>query len=410
MATKGINTVRRNGWSGYSFPEHAVNPSLGARSRLPAAHGSGNEIPRPSFTSRSSLLVAVLLLLVTGAQALQADVYRCATSDEVFQALEVVEPGDTILLEGGKVYEIDKSFVLEANGTDKARITFTSEDATGQDRYAVITTVDGRKEEDMVALLVHGSFWNISRLEVAGKKVPLEDGYWDTNGFRLGMFLNGAGAHHNVIEDVHIHHTHNAAVAVRERSHHNQFRRMKIHHIGEWLSADYNAHEGEGFYLGSSKGLDEAGERAIVHDILIEDSVLGPGLLGQFLDFKYATSRITARNNTLYCNEKTYGQEIVLMAGYANTVSGNTFVGSNENLEYYIRVNNKKTPVPVRVDYLGQKDIPAPTGRDNTVVDNVFYIDNPDIPLIKNDLVKQDRSTLVASGNEKKSLADYEKP
>jgi len=352
--------------------------------------------------------VAVCLSLASKtAFAGQGQIHRCATTDDVHVALETVQPGDTILLEGGAVYETDKSFTLKAHGTAESRITFTSEDPTGQDRYAVITTVGQKKEENLVAMSVTGSFWTLSRLEIAGRKLPLQDGYWDTLGFRLGLFLDGPGAHHNIVEDVEIHHTHNAAVAVRTEAHHNTFRRMNIHHIGEWLSADYNAHEGEGFYIGSSKGFDEAGNRAVVHDILVEDSVLGPGLLGQFLDFKYATSRITARNNTLYCNEKIYGQEIVLMAGYANTVSGNTFVGSNENLEYYIRVNNKKTKVPVRVDYLGQENIPAPTGRDNTVVNNIFYTDNPDIPFIKNDLAKKDRSTLVARDNEKKPLEEY---
>ena len=95
------------------------------------------------------------------------------------------------------------------------------------------------------------------------------------------------------------------------------------------------------------------------------------------------------------------------MAGYANIVSGNTFVGSNENLEYYIRVNNKKTPVPVRVDYKGQERIPAPTGRDNTVVNNVFYTDS-EVPIIQNDLRAADRSTFHASGNEIKPLDEFE--
>ena len=39
---------------------------------------------------------------------------------------------------------------------------------------------------------------------------------------------------------------------------------MKIHHIGEWLDKDYDAHEGEGFYIGSSKGLKEGEKKARV--------------------------------------------------------------------------------------------------------------------------------------------------
>jgi hypothetical protein len=353
------------------------------------------------------LALAACLIWTSSTAADPSHVYTCADTEEVHAALKSAAPGDTILLEGGKVYEVGKSLEFKAHGTEEKRITFTSEDPTGKDRYAVITTVGQKKEEDLVAILLTGSYWNVSRLEIAGRKVSLHEGYWDTHGFRLGLFLNGPGSHHNIVEDIEIHHTHNAAVAVRDEAHHNTFRRMNIHHIGEWLHVGYNAHEGEGFYLGSSKGLDEAGNRAVVHDILVEDSVLGPGLLGQFLDFKYATSNITARNNTLYCHEKIYGDEIVLMAGYANTVSGNTFVGTNENLDWYIRVNNKKTKVPVRVDYLGQKNIPAPTGRDNTVVDNVFYTDS-DLPVIRNDLRTEDRPTFTASGNVVKPLDEFE--
>ena len=139
-----------------------------------------------------------------------------------------------------------------------------------------------------------------------------------------------------------------------------------------WI-ADYNAHEGEGFYIGSSKGSNEAGNKARVHDILIEDSVLGPGLLGQYVDIKYAASLVTVRNNVFYCDEKSYNEEVVKLAGYANLIEGNRFVGSSENLTRYVHLFNKKTKEPVRVDYLGQKNIPAPTGRDNTVINNIFY-------------------------------------
>lgn len=333
--------------------------------------------------------------------------YQCNNSEDVHAALKVVKPGDTIMLQGGRVYETDESFVLAASGSEGSRIKFTSQDGTGQGRFAIISTLDQRKEEDLVAIKVKGSFWNISRLEISGERVALEDWFWDTNGFRIGMFLNGPDAHDNLVEDIHIHHTHNTAVAVRDRSHHNVFRRMKIHHIGEWLSADYNAHEGEGFYIGSSKGFDEEENRAVVHDILIEDSVLGPGLLGQYLDFKYAASSVTARNNVLFCDEKSYNEEVVKLAGYANTITGNRFVGSADNLTRYIHVFNKKTRVPVRVDYLGEKNIESPTGRDNTIVDNVFYTDDPEIVAIKNDLAKADRASLVTADNEVRPLSDY---
>ncbi len=90
---------------------------------------------------------------------------------------------------------------------------------------------------------------------------------------------------------------------------------------------------------------------------------MGPGLLGQYIDLKYAASNVTARNNVLYCGEKSYNDEIVSLAGYANLIEGNKFVGSSAGQTRYIRIFNKKTKVPVRVDYLGQEDIPAPTGQ-----------------------------------------------
>lgn len=174
---------------------------------------------------------------------------------------------------------------------------------------------------------------------------------------------------------------------------------MRIHHIGEWLDEDYNAHEGEGFYLGSSKGVGEAGDRARIHDILIEDNVLGPGLLGQYVDIKYGASSVTVRNNVFYCDERSYNEEVVKLAGFANVIEGNKFVGSSENLTRYVHVFNKRTDDPVHVDYLDQKDIPAPTGRDNTIVNNVFYTDNPDIVAVRNDLKSKDRTSLVVEGN-----------
>nr|NIP17516.1 hypothetical protein [Xanthomonadales bacterium]NIX12306.1 hypothetical protein [Xanthomonadales bacterium] len=308
-------------------------------------------------------------------------------------------PGDTILLDGGKVYEIGQSFELGADGREGEPIRFTSEDPGGLGRYAVITTVGGRKEPDLKALMVTGSYWHISRIEISGTRVPLEGGWWDTNGFQLGLYLLGPGSHHNVIEDVHIHDTHNAAVAVRDDAHQNTFRRMRIHHIGEWLDAGYNAHEAEGFYLGSSKGFDEDGNKARIHDILVEDNVIGPGLLGQFVDIKYGASRVTVRNNVFHCGEKTYNEEAILIAGYANLVENNRFIGSNERLSRYIRIHTKKTAVPVRVDYLGEINIPSPTGRDNTVVNNVFFTDDPEVVAVLNDVAAGDRASMRLENN-----------
>ena len=82
-------------------------------------------------------LVIALSLLVAGGDLLYAAgnrTYQCNTSEDVHKALEAVGPGDTIMLQGGRVYEIDESFLLRANGTESDRIYFTSKDDTGQDR------------------------------------------------------------------------------------------------------------------------------------------------------------------------------------------------------------------------------------------------------------------------------------
>jgi hypothetical protein len=347
----------------------------------------------------------ILLILLAGTSALcaaESGRIHCETSQELQQALKTAGPGDIIVLQGGTTYETEKGFRLRASGTENERIMLTSEDATGQGRYAVITTVDQRKEDDLVAIELNGAYWHLSRLEISGKRLALDDGYWDTNGFRIGLFLNGPGSHHNLIEDLHIHGTHNTAVAIRDLSHHNTFRRMNIHHAGEWLHEDYNAHEGEGFYIGSSKGLDQAGNRARVHDILIEDSTIGPGLLGQYLDIKYGASNVTARNNVFYCGEKSYNREVVKLAGFANLIEGNEFVGSARNLARYVHVfsNNKiEGKEPVRTDYRGQENIPVPTGLDNVFLNNVFYTDDPNIELIRNDLSDADRASLQLENN-----------
>mgnify|MGYP001552539597 CR=1 FL=1 len=359
---------------------------------------------------KTALTTLCFLFFLAGAETLSAEsqVFRCATSADVHAALKSVGPGDTILLEGGRVYETDASFILRASGTEEKPIRFTSEDPSGADRYAVITTVDGRKEPDLVAITLKGAWWEMSRIEIAGTRIPLEEGYWDTNGFRIGLYLQGAGSHHNRVEDLRIHHTHNTAVAVRDESHHNQFRRMHIHHAGEWLDADYNAHEGEGFYLGSSKGVAERGNNARAHDILIEDNVLGPGLLGQYVDIKYGVSSVTVRNNTFHCSEKAYNEEVVKIAGFGNRIENNDFVGDHTNLARYIHVFNKKTADPVLVDYKGKTGIPAPTGRDNTIVNNRFYTDRQDLKAVESDLRDDDRSTLYLENNRVLPPADWE--
>jgi hypothetical protein len=348
---------------------------------------------------------------MAGINTLSADenrVYRCANAEQVHSALDSVRPGDTIMLQGGNVYEIDESFRLKADGTADQPIHFTSEDSGGHDRYAVISTVGGKKEENLAAVRLTGSFWRISRLEISGVKVPRGDGYWDIHGFRIGLYLSGPGSHHNILEDILVHHTHNTAVAIRDQSHHNIFRRMNIHHIGEWLDESYNAHEAEGFYIGSSKGLNEAGKRARVNDIIIEGNTLGPGILGQFIDIKYGASQIFARNNVLHCNEKSYNQEVVKLAGFANVVEDNIFVGSNQNMTRYVHVFNKKTNNPVRVDYQGQFNIPAPTGRDNKVANNSFYTNDEEIVAVKNDLSDLDRTSLLLEDNRSMPLEKFE--
>ena len=95
----------------------------------------------PPLIFSFSLLIANINVLY----ASDNDIYQCATSKDVYDALDTVKLGDTIMLQGGKVYEIDKSFKLHANGSDKNRITFTSKDSTGQGRYAVISTVGQKK-------------------------------------------------------------------------------------------------------------------------------------------------------------------------------------------------------------------------------------------------------------------------
>jgi hypothetical protein len=62
-------------------------------------------------------------------------VFHCATSEDVYNALGAVEPGDTIMLEGGKVYEIEDSLELRASGSDGKRIKLTSEDRRGPEDH-----------------------------------------------------------------------------------------------------------------------------------------------------------------------------------------------------------------------------------------------------------------------------------
>ena len=61
--------------------------------------------------------------------------------------------------------------------------------------------------------------------------------------------------------------------------------------------------------------------------------------------------------------------------------------------------STKKSNDPVRVDYLGQENIPAPTGRDNNIVNNVFYTDDPAVVPVKNDVAEVDRSSNRIEGN-----------
>jgi hypothetical protein len=345
------------------------------------------------------VLLLFLLSLALSTVHAAGGTFNCASSYEVHQALERVEPGDTILLQGGTIYEIDQSLNLAANGTAEKRITFTSVDDTSAGRYAVISTIGQRKEESLVALKVSGSFWNVSRLEISGHEVPLSDGYWETKGFRIGLYLAGPDSHNNTIEDLHIHHTHNAAIAIRDESHKNTFHRLRIHHIGEWLDEDYNAHEGEGFYIGSSKGRKAGGQKAVVKDIVIEGCELGPRLLGQYVDIKYAASMVTVRNNIFHCSERAYNQEVIKVAGFANRIEGNTFIGSHENLSRYIYILRNRPADSVKVDYRDQHDMLPPSGRDNVVANNHFYPDDASIPAVYEKAEAGDKSTLVIGSN-----------
>ena len=51
------------------------------------------------------------------------------------------------------------------------------------------------------------------------------------------------------------------------------------------------------------------------------------------------------------------------------------------------------------MDYLDQKNIPAPTGRDNTVVNNVFYTNDPKILVVEIDVASIDRSSVIVENN-----------
>jgi hypothetical protein len=327
----------------------------------------------------------LLLILACVLRANPNKTFLCVTPEEIYQALAEVKGGDTILLEGGTVYELEKRLLLAASGKNSARIHLTSKDFEGRGRYATLTTVGGRKEQKLVGIFVTGSFWHISKIEISGRRLPLADGYWDTHGFRIGIYFSGADAHHNIVEDVLIHHTHNAAVAVRKESHHIEFRRLRINQIGEWLDAEYDAHEAEGFYIGSSKDLHEAGRKAIAHHVTIEDCVIGPGVLGQFVDIKYAASHNVVRNNQFHCMKKTYNKEIMKIAGYANLIEGNRFIGRNGNLRQYILVKKKVKNNPPLVTYLGREGIHPPSGEDNIVRDNFFPEDHTGIKRLERD-------------------------
>jgi hypothetical protein len=59
------------------------------------------------------------------------------------------------------------------------------------------------------------------------------------------------------------------------------------------------------------------------------------------------------------------------------------------------------------VDYLGEKAIPAPTGRDNTVVSNVFYSNDSRVQVVQNDLAEADRASFTLEKNRVESLDVY---
>ena len=57
----------------------------------------------------TGLLFSLWLLFASVLQAGEHQTFECATSEDVRKALEIVQPGDTIVLQGGSVYEIDAS-------------------------------------------------------------------------------------------------------------------------------------------------------------------------------------------------------------------------------------------------------------------------------------------------------------
>ncbi len=311
--------------------------------------------------------------------------FYCSTSKDVYQALKKVKAGDTIMLEGGVTYEINKSFQLKALGSKTKPIIFSSTDKDGLGRYAIISTVNGEKEDKLIGIYLKGSYWHLSKIEITGKKIELKNNFWDIHGFRIGLYLKGKNSKYNIITDMYIHHTHNGAIIIRDQSHHNTFKRIKIKNIGDWINNKKKSkvHIAEGFYIGSFKGIEEKIKlKAKVHHISIEDSILGPGIIGQFLDFKYASSFITVKNNTFFCNQTTWSEEIIKLAGYASLVKNNKFIGNNPSLKQYILVDYQNRKNRIKVDYLGENNIAAPSGKDNYIIGNNYITDKNTIPVV----------------------------
>ena len=119
----------------------------------------------------------------------------------------------------------------------------------------------------------------------------------------------------------------------------------------------------------------------------------------QYVDIKYAASIVTVRNNTFHCSEKAYNQEIIKVAGFANRIENNTFIGSHENLSRYTYILSNRPADSVKVDYRDQHDILPPSGKDNVVANNLFYPDDASIPAVYEKAEAGDKSTLVIGNN-----------
>ena len=94
---------------------------------------------------KQTLAAIVLCLLIAGPvtnDASERRIYHCASSDEVHAALKTVKAGDTVLLQGGKVYEIEKSSKDPEHAMKGVRPVFFEEfkgygDCKTYDRYSL---------------------------------------------------------------------------------------------------------------------------------------------------------------------------------------------------------------------------------------------------------------------------------